>query len=116
MAENSRFPFSWPISPESIARETAAFEQDLARAEAAQGPVARPVLAARSRLGRAYRVAGRYRDSIAVQQENLQESLRVLGPDHPDTLVASAALAVTLLAAGCMTDGLAALASSSADL
>ena len=54
-------------------------------------------------------------DAIALQEANLQESLRVLGPDHSDTLVARAALAITLLAAGHLTDGLAALESSSAD-
>lgn len=116
MAENSRFPFSWPISPESIARETAGFERDLARTEAAQGPDARPVLAARSTLARAYRCVGRYQDAIALQQENLQESRRVLGPDHPDTLAAAAASAATLLVAWRLPDALAALGISSADL
>jgi hypothetical protein len=54
MAEGSRFPFGWPISPESIARDTARWEQDLAEAEAARGPEDPVALTARSRLGRAY--------------------------------------------------------------
>src|SRR5258708_8578005 len=98
--ESRRCPFSWPISPESISRETAVFERELAEAGAGSGPDGRVVLAARSRLGRAYHFAGRYLDAIELQAVNVDACLRLLGEDHPDTLAARARLARSWPSAG----------------
>src|SRR5258708_11272596 len=113
--ESRRCPFSWPISPESISRETAVFERELAEAGAGSGPDGRVVLAARSRLGRAYHFAGRYLDTIELQAVNVDACLRLLGEDHPDTLAARGDLARSWLSAGRLADGVAGLERSLAD-
>jgi tetratricopeptide (TPR) repeat protein len=111
----SRLPFSLPISPESMARETAQFERDLAEAEAEGGPDSQSALAARSELGQAYRFAGRSRDAIAVHEQNLAACVRVLGPDDPQTPPARRDLAWSWLAMGRLTDAVAGMEQSLAD-
>ncbi len=43
---------------------------------------------------------GRYQEAVALLERYLSDSRRVLGPDHPDTLVATSNLAATLQALG----------------
>lgn len=76
--ESSRHPFTWPISPDSIAREMAQFERELAEAEATHGSESREVLAARAKLGRAYLFASRDLDATKLVRITLMPS--GLGP------------------------------------
>ena len=51
-------------------------------------------------LGRFHRVSRRYSRAIRLHQEALEQRERALGPDHPDTLRSSTALANSFYAAG----------------
>ena len=51
-------------------------------------------LASRCNLGRAYWSAGRYTEALELNEMVFVESTRILGDDHPDTLVAKSNLAV----------------------
>lgn len=112
----SRQPFSKPVSPPSMAREVAAFEQALATAVAAAGPDDAATLAARARLGYGYLVADRFDAAVSALTENLAASERILGADHPDVIVARNDLAWAWRPAGQLTEAMAAHESCIADL
>lgn len=114
--EGSRQPFSPPVSPESMAREIAAFERALADSVAAIGLDAPATLAARARLGQAYSFADRFGNAVRVLTENLAASERALGADHPDTSVARSDLAWAWRRAGQVSDALTAQGRCLADL
>jgi hypothetical protein len=57
-------------------------------------------------LARCYRVAGRLGEAIGLHEENLQARQRVLGPDHPDTLMSGHDLARTYRLAGRLEDAI----------
>ena len=46
------------------------------------------------------REAGRLDEAIALHKQNLKDSTRILGPDHPDTLISRNNLADAYRAAG----------------
>ena len=57
-------------------------------------------LTSRGSLARAYHAAGRLVEAIALNEQNLTELQRILGPDHPLTLTSRGNLALAYQAAG----------------
>ncbi len=68
--EGSRWPFSRPTSPATLARQTAEFERDVAEA-LERGSGDRATMAPRARLGRAYAVTGRSSEAVEILADNL---------------------------------------------
>jgi len=54
----------------------------------------------RSNLADAYRAAGRLAEAIPLHEQTLADRLRVLGADHPSTLMSRSNLAEAYRAAG----------------
>jgi tetratricopeptide (TPR) repeat protein len=91
--DGSRQPFSWPVSPATIASQTAEFEHALARIETTADPDDLRVLEARRQLGNAYAITGRTQAAIDVFESNLAAAEKVGGSDHPNAVIARADLA-----------------------
>ena len=62
--------------------------------------VRRHALASQDNLAGAYRAAGRTAEAIALHEQNLADTERVLGPDHPGTLQSRDNLALSYHVAG----------------
>ena len=60
----------------------------------------RPTLKARNNLAAAYTSAGRFAESISLQEQNLEDRDEVLGLEHADTLNSRSNLAITYQFAG----------------
>lgn len=114
--EGSRQPFSPPVSPESMAREIAAFELAVTDAVAAAGPDDAATRTARARLGQAYAFAGRLADGVDALANNLAAAERARGADHLDIIVARGDLAWAWRQIGRLPDALAAQQSCVAEL
>jgi len=59
---------------------------------------------ARHELSSGYWSAGRINDSIRLDENNLDDRIRILGPDHPDTLKSRHNLAAAYRSAGRFDD------------
>ena len=86
-------------------------------AEAALGTISSETVALEGAndIARAYESAGRLGEAIALYEQVLADRIRVLGPDHPDTLSSRNNLAYAYISVGRLADAIALYEQTDAD-